>query len=343
MSLKNLIIHSLEKEQHSREVNPIISEATIGLNDDAVINFCDNLIDSYKNDNKISNSKFKTESFFKEDYDAFYSEDLTFVESTTRMIQKMEYKLSSVTSAKGGKFAFILEERDGNSFFYVFLIRDVKGGQISYSQEQKKYILNSIEYADTNNLAMAVRVNKKVYSEEEQRNYLSFTYSGVKQHEVSGYFSDWVGADEMHKNSEYAADLKKAINQIGDILEGEFQGSVTEKLQGVLRYVESNNEDFLNLYSLSEYLYGEDNRNKLRTVLEDNNYAFTEKFQLIPSSRKQFRNISVKANNITLQFPRHLYDEEIVDVRGGIVSIKDETLANKILEDYSYHDNDDRE
>jgi len=177
MPIKNLIIHSLEKEQHNRMVKPLISEDTIDIEDEAVIKFCENLIDSYKNDNKISNSKFKDGSFFQEDYDSYYSEDSNFIQSTTKMIKKMEYKLSSVTSAKGGKFAFIQEERDNNEFFYVFLIRDVEGGQIKYSKNKKKFILNSVEYADTNNLAMAVRVNYRIYEEEDKRNYLSFTYS----------------------------------------------------------------------------------------------------------------------------------------------------------------------
>tara|TARA_R110002020_G_scaffold259768_2_gene473837 strand:- start:189849 stop:190877 length:1029 start_codon:yes stop_codon:yes gene_type:complete len=336
MPIQKLIIHSLEKEQHTRNVTPLISEDTIEVEDDAILEFCNNLIDAYKNDSKISNSKFKENSLFKKDYDSFYWGNQNFVESTSNMMAKMELVLGNVTAAKGGKFAFIQESRDSNNFFYVFLIRDVTGGQIKYSKSKKKYILNSIEYADTNNLAMAVRVNNGIYEDQKselRKNYLSFTYSGIKQNEVSGYFSDWVGADDIHKNSEYATDLRKAISIIGDFDEDEFAGSVTEKLQSVIGFAESNKDDIINIYSLSEYLYGRENRNLVRNTLEKNNLIFTERFPLISSSKNSFKSISAKVNNITLRFPRHYYDDEIVDVSDGIVTIRDRGLADKVMRD----------
>lgn len=345
MAIKKLIIHSLEKEQFKMDVVPLISEDTIDVSNDAVILFCNNLIDAYKNDKKISSSKFKEKSLFKKDYDSMYSEGKSFVESTSNMVLKMELILKQISAAKGGKFAFIQEERDKNQFFYAFLIRDIKGGQIEYSKAKKKYILNSIEYADTNNLAMAVRVNYNIYKENESelsKNYLTFTYAGVKQNEVSGYFSDWVGADEIHKSSEYASDLKKAINNIGDFDENEFAGSVTEKLQSVIAFAESNKDDTLNIYSLSEHLYGPENRNLLRATLEKNNWAFTERFTLISSSKNLFRTISVKANNIKLSFPRRYFENKIVEVQEGIVTIRDSGLASKIESDYKINKDDEK-
>tara|TARA_R110000744_G_scaffold186649_2_gene306043 strand:+ start:840 stop:1628 length:789 start_codon:yes stop_codon:yes gene_type:complete len=255
MPYQNLIIHSIEKEQHSDQVNIIKSESTIEIEDESIENFCSALIDSYKNDKRISNTKFTEDSRFQEVYIEFKSGEKDFVTSTRELIDQMGIILENKKAAKGGKFAFIEEEANGNNYYYVFLIRDRKGGQIEYSEESSKYILNSVEYADTNNLAMAARVNYNVFStmsEGSMLNYLSFTYSGTKQSEVSDYFSNWIGAAELHKNSEYARDLRKAILQIGDFDEEEYAGTATEKLQLVLSYSQANNDDIINIYSLSE-------------------------------------------------------------------------------------------
>ena len=253
------------------------------------------------------------------------------------MIDSIASILEMTKTAKGGKFAFIEAEQSGNNFFYVFLIRDTKGGQIKYSEENSKYILNLIEYADTNNLAMAARVNFNIYNSSRENNllnYLSFTYSGTKQDGVSDYFANWLGAAELHRNSEYANDLRKAILKIGDFDEEEYAGSATEKLQLVLNYAQSNNDDIINIYSLSEHLYGPDNRNLLRETCDENNYIFTERFKLISTSKGLFKNISVKAGEIKLQFPRSLFENEIIKVDDGIVVIENASLAEKILQDY---------
>jgi len=184
---------------------------------------------------------------------------------------------------------------------------------------------------------MAARVNHNVFSstaEGSLLNYLSFTYSGTKQNEVSDYFSNWIGAAELHKNSEYARDLRKAILKIGDFDEEEYAGTATEKLQLVLSYAQANNDDIINIYSLSEHLYGPDNRNLLRETCDTNNYIFTEKFKLISTSKNLFKNISVKVGEIKLQFPRNLLDNQVVSVDEGIVVINDAALAAKILNDY---------
>ena len=151
---------------------------------------------------------------------------------------------------------------------------------------------------------------------------MSFTYSGTKQDGVSDYFANWLGAAELHRNSEYANDLRKAILKIGDFDEEEYAGSATEKLQLVLNYAQSNNDDIINIYSLSEHLYGPDNRNLLRETCDENNYIFTERFKLISTSKSLFKNISVKAGEIKLLFPRCLFDNDIIIVDDVIVFIE---------------------
>ena len=337
MPYHNLIIHSIEKQQFSDSITVLKSESTIEVNDESIENFCDSLVDSYRNDNRISNTKFKENSRFKGIYDSFKNGGKSFVESTSEMIDSIASILEITKTAKGGKFVFIEAEQNGNYFYYVFLIRDTKGGQIKYSTENSKYILNSIEYADTNNLAMAARVNYNIYHSSQDNdllNYLSFTYSGSKQDGVSDYFANWLGAAELHKNSEYAIHLRKAILKIGDFDEDEFAGTATEKLQQVLHYAQSNNEDIINIYSLSEHLYGPENRNLLREICDENNYIFTERFKLVAGSKNLFKNISVKVGEIKLQFPRSFLENQTVKVEEGIVVIDDAALADKIIQDY---------
>ncbi|MBW8244059.1 nucleoid-associated protein [Muricauda oceani] len=337
MPYRNLIIHSIEKEQFSDTVIVVKSKSTIDIDDESIEKFCDSLVDSYRNDNRISNTKFKENSRFKGMYDGLKKSEKTFVECTSEMVDSIASILELTKTAKGGKFVFIEAQQNGNDFFYVFLIRDTTGGQIKYSSENSKYVLNSVEYADTNNLAMAARVNYNIYKlsqNDDLLNYLSFTYSGNKQDGVSDYFANWLGASELHKNSEYAIHLRKAILKIGDFDEAEHAGSATEKLQLVLNYAMSNEDDIINIYSLSEHLYGPDNRNLIRDTCDENNFIFTERFKLITTSKNLFRNISVKVGEIKLQFPRIFLENQTVKVSNGVVVIDDSTLAEKIIQDY---------
>ena len=124
MTYQNLIIHSIEKEQFSDTVVVVKSESTIEIEDQSIENFCDSLVDSYRNDNRISNTKFKENSSFKTIYKSFKNQEKSFVESTSEMIDSIASILEMTKPAKGGKIAFIEAEQSGNNFFYVFLIRD---------------------------------------------------------------------------------------------------------------------------------------------------------------------------------------------------------------------------
>jgi len=125
MPYQNLIIHSIEKEQHSDEVNIIKSESTIEIEDESIESFCSSLVDSYKNDKRISNTKFTDDSRFKGVYIEFKNGEKDFVSSTRELIDQMGIILENKKSAKGGKFAFIEEEVNGNNYYYVFLIREI--------------------------------------------------------------------------------------------------------------------------------------------------------------------------------------------------------------------------
>lgn len=333
MPYKNLVIHSIEKEQFSDQVHTIKSTASIEIEGESIENFCNSLKESYKNDNRISNTRFAEDSIFKKTYDIYLKGCISFVECSSELIDLISVLLKTTKSAKGGKFVFMEEKTNRNTFYYIFLIRDTKGGQIEYSEESSKYILNSVEYADTNNLAMSARINQDIYKNATDNidlNYLSFTYSGTKQSVVSAYFSNWLGVTKLHKDNEYASALKKAIMLTGDYVDDGYSGTATEKLQLVLHYVQAKNDEIVNIYSLSEYLYGTSNRNLIRNKCDENNLIFTERFKLTPASKNLFQNISVKVSEIRLQFPRTLLEKKIIQVSDGKVVIYDAPLADKI-------------
>ncbi|HIB37896.1 nucleoid-associated protein [Mesonia sp.] len=333
MSIRKIIIHGLEKKQHSKDVKPLESKTVLNPDDELVQNFCEDLVNSYKNESKVSTAIFNEKSLFKGDIDRYQREEINFVEFSLDALAKMEHELKGTSAATGGKFVF-LDASDKDNMFYVFMIRDTEGEQLKYSEKKKKFEINQIEYADTKNLAMAVRINRRIYNDKSGgKNYLSFTYGSTKQNEVSGYFSDWVGAKNLLKSIDYSRGLKQAINIIGDIDEGDYKGTTSEKLQNVINYASSNSNNKIDIYNLSEQLYGKKNRNLIRETCERSDISFTESFNLDSRSKNLFKTISVKASNIKLNFPRNYVDEGIIDYDDDIVVIKDASLAQKIKAD----------
>lgn len=332
MSIRRIIIHGLEKKQHSKDVKPLESKTVLDPDDDLVQNFCEDLVNSYKNESKVSTAVFEEKSLFKGDIDKYESEEIDFVEFSLEALAKMEHELKGTSAATGGKFVF-LDASDKDNMFYVFMIRDTEGEQLKYSEKKKKFEINQIEYADTKNLAMAVRINRRVYRGSGKTNYLSFTYGSAKQSEVSDYFSDWVGSKNLLKSIDYSRGLKQAINIIGDVEKGDYKGTTSEKLQNVINYALSNKNNKIDIYNLSEQLYGKENRNLIRETCERKNISFTESFNLDSRSKNLFKTISVKASNIKLNFPRSYVDDGIINYDDEIVVIKDAALAQKIKED----------
>lgn len=337
MSIRKVIIHGLEKKQHSKDVKPFISETILNSKNELIINFCEELVKSYKNDSKVSTAVFEEKSLFKFDIDRYNEGKIDFVEFSKDALAKMERDLKKTPAATGGKFVF-LDMTDKDNMFYVFMIRDTEGEQIKYSKEKKKFEVNQVEYADTKNLAMAVRINRRVYKSKDEQNYLSFTYGSAKQSEVSDYFSDWVGAKDLLKAIDYSRGLKRAINIIGDVEEGDYEGSASEKLQSVITYALSNNRNKVDIYNLSEQLYGKQNRNLIRETCESNGINFTESFNLDSRSKNLFRTISVKASDIKLNFPRSYIDDGIVNYSNESVTINDKNLAQKVKDDVENKD-----
>ena len=303
MEIKNIIIHGLDKKQYSKDIIPIISNSTLDNKSEIVIDFCKELKSSFKNDVKVSSAVFDDTSQFKEDIEKYNNDDNSFLDFTKNSLVKMEKELKKKPTSSGGKFVF-LELSDPNRMFFIFMIRDTKGEQIKYSEDKRSFELNEVEYADTNNLAMAVRINRRIFESDEEKNYLSFTYGSSKQNEVSDYFSDWIGAKDLLKSVDYARSLKTAINLIGDVTEGDYQGSASEKLQSVITAASSEGENKVNIYNLSEMLYGENKRNLLRETLEEASLNFTQTFILNSKSKNLFKTINVKSKDIKLNFPR---------------------------------------
>ena len=334
MVIENIIIHGLDKKQYSKDIKPIISDSTLDKKSEIVIDFCKELESSFKNDIKVSSAVFDDTSQFKEDIEKYSNDDNSFSDFTEKTLAKLEKELGKKPTSTGGKFVF-LELSDPNKMFFIFMIRDTKGEQIKYSKDKKRFELNEVEYADTSNLAMAVRINRKIFELDEEKNYLSFTYGSSKQNEVSDYFSDWIGAKGLLKSIDYAKSLRTAINLIGDITEGDYKGTASDKLQRVITAASSDVENKVNIYNLSEMLYGEKNKNLLRETLENASLNFTQTFIINSKSKNLFKTINVKSKDIKLNFPRSYIEDGIIITDESGVKINDKILSQKIQNDFS--------
>lgn len=212
MNLNRIIIHELKKVRLSTETELIYSDALSEVNDNS-IGLVSALNSSYSSDKILyavfdkSEGKYFPEKF--QEYKDSDQNDDDFILFTKNVIGNLETLISSVTLATGGYFVFAEYISNTYSFLGVFLIRDTEGKVLN--KTETSFSIDSVEYVDTSNLAMACRINNERYDSQDE-NYLSFTQ--LRQQEISEYFKNWISIEQIETSSEYTKQLYDIVTQI---------------------------------------------------------------------------------------------------------------------------------
>ena len=212
MELRKVAIHEIQKESGVNETNLILSDEQIQITENVQALILA-LLGSYKGD-KILYAVFDNSegNYFPERFISYKNGDRnneSFIEFTQGALRNLNTLIRAKTLATGGYFIFAEYTLNSNNFFSIFLVRDTEGKILKKTEHS--YQIETIEYLDTRNLAMACRINENKIDANED-NYLSFTQ--VKQAEVADYFRDWISIEQLESSTEYTKSLYDIVNQI---------------------------------------------------------------------------------------------------------------------------------
>lgn len=330
MELKKIIIHELIKEKESRNVDIVLSDELIQNNDESTA-LVSALSDSYKSDRILyaifdnSEGKYFPEKF--SEYRESNREDIDFITFTRIVMGNLVEFIKPVIFATGGYFVFAEYIENGYNFISIFLIRDVEGKILR--KTPNSFSIQTVEYVDTKNLAMACRINENRIDEEEI-NYLSFTQ--LRQQEVSEYFKAWVSIKQIENSSDYTKALYTIITQIVPPIDPttNAQYPIETFRNLVYNYASSSPNDTVNIRDLSQHFYGDPNI--VSDYANANNISLDTEFRYNKRQLKKFIKLEVNRDGINLKFSRGTLNEKIrlSEDDPNIVIIESESFANAL-------------
>lgn len=330
MELKKLIIHELIKEKESNQVEIELSEELIPNNDESTA-LVSALSDSYKSDRILyaifdnSEGKYFPEKF--SEYRVTHRNDTDFISFTRLVMGNLVGFIRPVIFATGGYFVFAEYSENGYNFVSIFIIRDVEGKILR--KTQNSFTIQTVEYVDTKNLAMACRINENRI-DEDNINYLSFTQ--LRQQEVSEYFKTWISIQQLESSSDYTKALYQIISQIVPPINSEtnLQYPIETFRNLVYSYASSSPNDTVNIRDLSQHFYG--NPNIVSEYANTNNISLDTEFRYNKRQLKKFIKLEVNRDGINLKFSRGSLNEKIriSEEDPNIVIIESETFANAL-------------
>lgn len=330
MELSKLIIHELIKEKESNHVEIVLSEELIPNNDESTA-LISALSDSYKGDRILyaifdnSEGKYFPEKF--SEYRGTIRNDADFITFTRLVMGNLVGFIQPVIFATGGYFVFAEYRENGYDFVSIFLIRDVEGKILR--KTPNSFSIQTVEYVDTKNLAMACRINENRIDDDEI-NYLSLTQ--LRQQEVSEYFKTWISIQQIESSSDYTKALYRIITQIIPPIDPEtnLQYPIETFRNLVYNYTSSSPNDTVNIRNLSEHFYG--NPNTVTDYADANNISLDTEFRFNKRQLKKFIKLEVNRDGINLKFSRGTLNDKIriSEEDPNIVIIESESFANAL-------------
>lgn len=338
MKISKLIVHEIKKESKNVNVQRITSNELIPVDDDSE-QLVSALLKSYSGD-KILYADFNSdpERVFPAKFRTYRTSersDNEFIKFTTEAIANLEQFIRTKFLARGGYLVFAEYVSDHIPYLTIFLIRDTEGKLLQRSKNTFK--IKTVEYLDTNHLAMACRINETKIDAKES-NYLSFTRH--RQQDVSDYFTDWISVEQLESSTEFTKALYTIINAVPCPTNAETNQpfEIDEVRHMVYENAKSNARKNINIHSISEQIFGDPTT--ISSYAERNGISIDTEFRYDEHVLKKFVQLKVNRDGVSLKFSR---DDSGTKVRiseenPNIVLIESKKFADALRDELNYNE-----
>ncbi|TGE06301.1 nucleoid-associated protein [Hymenobacter fodinae] len=330
LTIKNIIVHNLHKEQFSTTTKVELSNSLLPINDSSQ-RLVEELNGRYTTQNraKVTYAKFGTGTSFPSLFSSFHSNQCEeeFISFTQNAIVELEKIISTVPAAKGGYVVFSQFENN-NDYVGIYIIREKNGVLFKRDESDGSFKINDTVHIDFEKIAMGCRINNTVYGGSTGNRYLSFIDS--RKDEVSKFFNEWISTDNNTDNVSDTKNLHKVLNQIDPPLdENGLPISREDLLNKAFRIIKEQSR-LVDLAQLSHALYGEPDH--IATYIINSDIEMSGQFKADGKVLNKFATIKVAADNIVLSFPLKALNElvTISEEHPNLITIHSEALANKI-------------
>lgn len=341
IKVNRYIIHFLNKEKNKLEAK-IDFSSKVSSSDEFSTILVEGLHKSISESSTLKNTKFKENNSndFSNSLNDYLSLDIaddeTFL-SYSKTLDKLKEKIENKSFPTGGYYLFVDYIINKERYISVVLLRKKEGLNVIKSGDI--YVLNNTENISIDKIAMAFRLNVKLYQNDEKeldkKNYIALITT-QQDGEVSGYFREWVNAGDLIKsivNTDNFIKIIKAIDLPKDENGVDKYKSLIDFQKAIYEY--SKPLKTINVFELSKHFYGEDKINKIADFAKEKDYVLDNEFK--KNTRKWRSLITIKASveGIELNVNYNKINDDEVKVEDDYIIIYNKQLAAKIRSQYS--------
>jgi nucleoid-associated protein len=334
IKINHLIIHELIKRSGEKQTNSHISKNALPENHVNSIELIRQLEKSYDS-TSIAYANFSNDSDkkFQEHLNDYLTNEgrKEFLSFSTSTFVNLSLKIGKVSLATGGFYVYAGYTVNEKKYLAVFLIRESKVGiQLNWEEKAEIVDIKSVDYLDTNNLAMACRIEIDKYT-SNQLKYLTFT--SKKQRDVSEYFKNWISISSMESSREYTKTLIDVLENIEELPRDE-QGNELKRgelISKACNIITNQSFKLINVDDLSKLLFNDSSA--IRKFAQKIDKPLDTEFQYDTYALNNATKISIKADDIELKFFKgQTYKVRIPQSNPDIVIIESKEFANSFRE-----------
>jgi nucleoid-associated protein len=332
MKIHYAIIHELQKSQNATGAKIIPSEETLDISEEKVIRLITELNNRYLKRNQKygmfdANNPTRFHGEFK-DYMKGITNESLFIQFSKNTANDLKEKIETIAPAKGGFLVYTYYENYG-SFVGIFLIRDTTG--MLFEKGKNKYTIHDSTHVDFEKMAMACRINIKMYKSGDEERYLSFIHQ--KGDAMSKYFTSWISSADLEtdrEDTQQLYDLLKMLPPPKD--ENGILLSQEEFLANAYSVIKTAPDRIVKISELSEHFFSD--ANYVANFADQNQIPINSEFKAHNGVLKKFIQIRAKAEDIEIAFPQNAYKEKvwISDSNPTQIVIQSQELVNKLRE-----------
>lgn len=336
IEIHRYVIHELEKEATSTQVNEKLSE-NLAIINDFTIGLVEKMHIAFKEDTSTKNAKFAdtNESPFQNTLKHYIDNEYIpndFLKFSTDSLTDLQTRIKGESLSVGGFYVFADYSISDKRYILVGLLRKEDGFDTEF--KDGVFVVKGIKNLNINKLAMGFRFNLDIYLNRtiDDRNYLALITTGKK---ISNYFKNWVSAKGVINSDENTDLFIKLIKGI-KIIPERFENKQSF-WNALYSFVEESSK-FIKLDIVSSYFF----EDKFFLVSEagERGIIIDNEFSCDMNKLKFLVEIRVKADEIDLRIPRNKISKNDISIENGSVTIHSSGFAKEILKELNSIQND---
>ena len=330
MKINNIIVHSIEKDQHQdrEDIEIHLRDEELPI-DDKVTLLLDGVRDVYTNKTGKAFGELGEGRFFSRELRRFHDGEIEFIDFTNVAMNELKGHLAAQPLATGGYLLFADFESNGTHYFMVVMLKSKDG--LSFDDELE---LMDAHHLELDRLHFAARIDIDAWVSDDDGNNVSFV-KGRASTSVTVYFKEFLGIEEFSESIKTTQNLVTAVsNYCRQELKLDIEEIESYK-KTVHDYCKEKNENEVPIYleELSRYM-DEANPNKFMEYAQEN-YEIPNEFQVDKNRLRKFLRYSGQDKGVSISFTSEEFgsrvkydpDMDILTINKVPKSLKSQLMA----------------